>query len=127
MITPVNRRRVVRLVLSLVASLILISQAEAADINGRFIILGFGSESCGTYVAERKLGKDNPYRGWLTGYLSAYNESLKNTYNVLGNTDVEAALLWIDKYCNEHPLDSFADANKALLTELLPRRQVSKP
>lgn len=127
MISSMNRGNIVGLLLSLVVAVFLPSHAHAADKNGRYIILGFGSESCGMYVAERKAGKDNSYRGWLTGYLSAYNESLKNTYNVLGNVDVEAALLWIDKYCNKHPLDSFSGASKALLKELLPRKQVSKP
>jgi len=104
-----------------------LNPAFAADGGGRFVVLGIGSESCGTYISERRLGRDNPYRGWITGYLSAYNESSKNTYNMLGNSDVEAAMLWIENYCNKNPLSSFSQASQALLTELFPNRQTKKP
>jgi len=101
--------------------------AEAADAKARFMVLGFGSESCGTYIADRNAKNDNPYRGWLTGYLTSYNEHTKNTYNVLGSSDVEAAMLWLETHCKARPLESFSEAAGALLLELAPRKQATKP
>lgn len=85
------------------------------------------TESCGRFIADRSAGGDNPYRGWLTGYLSRYNWAQDGTYNILGHTDVDGALLWIENYCRVHPLDNFASATRKLINELYPNRLRGAP
>ncbi len=104
-----------------------VPQARAADTSGKFIVLGVGSESCGKFVQERRQGRDNVYRGWVTGYLTAINLSTPNTYNILGSTDLDGILLWLENHCGQQPLDSVASATEALVMELMPNRRQRKP
>lgn len=115
-----------RLIIIFIVSIIWLNPTFAADDNGRFVVLGLGSESCGTYITERRQGNDNPYRGWVTGYLSAYNESLKNTYNLLGKSDMEGVMLWLENYCSKNPLNSFSQASGALLGALFVDRHTKR-
>jgi hypothetical protein len=79
-------------------------------------------------VGDRAAGKDNPYRGWLSGYLSSYNRYAVDTYNILGRSDLEGAMLWVENYCKAHPLESFSDAVSSLVsTELIDRKLSTKP
>lgn len=103
------------------------SSAKAVDVDGRALIYSVGTESCGHFNAERKAGRDNPYLGWLGGYLSAINRVTPETYDIRGGTDMDGIMLWLDKYCDSHALDTISDAVEALVLELHPRRITKGP
>src|SRR6266404_2495284 len=86
-----------------------------ADVNGKYTVYGFGAESCGTFVEARRNRKNAFYLAWVTGYITAVNKVSPTTYDMLGNTDFEGAMLWIENYCNTHPLKTFAYAVNSLV------------
>ncbi len=98
-----------------------------ADVNGKYTVYGFGAESCGTFVEARRNRKNAFYLAWVTGYITAVNKVSPTTYDMLGNTDFEGAMLWIENYCNTHPLKTFAYAVNSLVDELYPTRKTQKP
>ena len=61
-------------------------------------------------------------RGWVAGYITAFNRQTPETYDILGLTDFEAALSFIDGYCKAHPLDNLTKAMESLTEDLYPRR-----
>ncbi|WP_156103950.1 hypothetical protein [Acidithiobacillus ferrivorans] len=91
---------------------------------------GVGSESCGTYLQHyhnrNTLYDSSSYfddASWVEGWLSASNQMFKN-YNgrpitdLLHNTDINGAMLWIANYCNVHPLKSLYRASSELAVHL---------
>lgn len=103
------------------------SATVAATNEGSYLMQG--SSSC----AEALQAAANPgsveyfaIRGWVAGYLTAYNARTLNTYSILGNSDLGGAMLWISSYCARSPLDNVGDAAVALTHELHPKRLLKK-
>lgn len=61
-------------------------------------------------------------RGWIAGYITAFNRQTPDTYDVLGITDFEAAMRFIDGYCKAHPMDNLTAAMESLTEDLYPKR-----
>jgi len=78
--------------------------AFSADKNGRYWIYGVGRQSCDIYLEARSKGGFSAlsYKNWISGYLTASNRASSDTYNLLGNTDFQGALTWLDSYCEKH-------------------------
>jgi hypothetical protein len=57
---------------------------EGSDAKGNYVALGFGIESCQTFLQARSNGLDLLYRHWLTGYLTAVNKLTKDTVDIRG-------------------------------------------
>ena len=55
---------------------------SSSDVKGNYVALGFGLESCQTFLQARSNGLDLPYRHWLTGYLTAVNKLTKATVDM---------------------------------------------
>ena len=51
-------------------------------LRKNYVALGFGSESCQTFLQARSNGLDLPYRHWVTGYLIAVNKLTKDTVDM---------------------------------------------
>ena len=109
---------------------------NAADSKGAYsIVLPKDGTigSCGTYVVARDEGRRGDYRkvndhsAWLMGYLTGYNARTSDTYDIMGNKDLQSLLLWLENYCKQHPLDSFAVAVNFLIIELYPTRARTAP
>src|SRR5215212_5678992 len=104
--------------------LCLATSAMAADADGSYF--SQRPESCREF--RRLQGSDERtaavtyIRGWVSGYLTAYNRQTTETYDILGLMDFDAALRFIDGYCKAHPLDNLTAAMEALTEELFPRR-----
>lgn len=94
----------------------------AGDENGQFAALG--TKSCGMYIDQRKAAAwpDTVSRAWIAGYLTAYNRLVPDTYNIIGNSDLESVTLWLENYCRAHPLNDLDDAMNRLVIELDPKR-----
>jgi hypothetical protein len=90
---------------------------RGSDVKGNYVALGFGSESCQTFLQARSNGLDLPYRHWLTGYLTAVNKLTKDTVDMRGTTDIDGMLGVLEQYCLKHPLHSFSRAVEALIKD----------
>ena len=104
------------------------TNGHGADADGHYRT--YVTASCGEYLKHRKDGSaqaDLHYINALKGYVTAINMSQDDTYDILGDTDVDSAMAWIDKFCQENPLRSFSDALQMLKDELNPSRQKSSP
>ena len=101
--------------------------AGARSTTGRstveVIIYGAGFKSCSRYIeAREQQGADEaaftdqtPFMDWFAGYVSGVDAFSLGTDNALAGSDLTAAILWIDGYCQAHPELQFAAAAEARL------------
>jgi hypothetical protein len=115
-------------------ALLLLPATGHADAGGYYErIITKDAKSCGTYVAARDQGrrgdykKENKHSQWLAGYITAYNNLKPDTYNIMGDKDMESVLLSLDNWCKEHPLRPFAEAVEILTIELYATRTRTAP
>ena len=101
-----------------------------SDRNGEMWIQG--DTTCGQYT-DARAGRATPKYDealviriaaphWLAGFLTAYNMLTPDTYNILGNSDLQSALIWLDNFCKANPLENISAGAAALVTELYPKR-----
>lgn len=109
----------------LVATALLISPfATASGKNGQYTAQG--SASCGKhleYAREKDGWAYTSQLGWVAGYLAATNFYLPDTTNILGNTDLQSVMVWLENYCRKHPLKHLASGMEELVIELFPNRK----
>jgi predicted MarR family transcription regulator len=78
---------------------------------------GTGLKACDAYLDARE--RDDPdqiaFIDWLSGYLSGVNATSKHRNNLLGLSDVQGAMNWLDDYCRARPSVHFAQAVGMLL------------
>lgn len=100
------------------------TSAMAADNDGAY--WSQRPESCREFRRVQRADERTPalmnIRGWIAGYITAYNRQTPDTYDILGVTNFEAAIQSIDSYCKAHPLDNLVTAMEALTEELHPKR-----
>jgi len=73
---------------------------------------GAGAKPCSVYLYAREQSNvdEVAFVDWLGGYLSGVNAISLTTNNILGNSDLTAAIYWIDDYCRANPRARFAEA-----------------
>jgi len=92
-----------------------------------------GDSTCSTFVAARDEGRRgdnrrvNEYADWMAGYLTANSVFVPDTYDILGSSDMNAVLLWLENYCKQNPLNTFAAAAEAVTAALYPKRTRNSP
>jgi hypothetical protein len=82
-------------------------------------ILGHGNQSCGSWLQARR-SESWPalvQQGWLSGYVTAFNNYASRNGNISAGTDVDGLFAWVDNYCQSHPLDSLFGAGGALIRD----------
>ena len=95
--------------------------ALPANADDRYYV-GVGVDSCGTWTKDRS--KDEYgfliNAAWVQGYLSALNvwTVIGGKNDVLHDINANALVAWVDKYCQEHPLDTIVKAATELALEL---------
>jgi len=112
--------------LVLVLSFAITTPVTAADKDGSY--WQQGDISCGEWVKRRKK-EDMAHLSlifWIGGYITAHNSHKPDVYNILGSTDMESVLLWMDKYCQDNPLNGLAVGMDVLTEELWPNRKRTK-
>ncbi len=96
----------------------------AADTDGAYGSLR--PESCREFrrviASDERTPSLMNIRGWIAGYITAYNRQTPDTYDILGVTEFDAALRFIDGYCKAHPLDNLTAAMEALTEDLYAKR-----
>lgn len=120
-------KQVFRITLFLLSLMLAFSNsAKAGDAKGSYVSFGLGDVSCGSYAQMRRQPKGEDalaFDAWLSGYMTATNDLLANTYNIAGNTDRGGLLGWLDNYCQSNPTKKFAEAAEQLAKFLLPTRK----
>jgi hypothetical protein len=111
----------------LVMAVACLGRAQAGDARGRYIILGVGGRSCRTFVTERSRNNDVNYLMWLAGYLTRYNAATIGAYDILGDTEIDKAMMWLENYCKEHPYQPFDGAAAALVQKWTHPDDVTPP
>ncbi len=107
---------------------ILAQNAYSSDKNGRYWIYGVGRQTCETYQEARANGgfSEISYKNWISGYLTASNRASEDTYNLLGDSDFQGALVWIDRYCEKHAQNTIYMAMANLSAVFYPQRRTEK-
>src|SRR5216683_3162247 len=98
---------------------------SAKDKNGGFVTLGVGTKSCAVWVSDHGGNDVEQFMldGWLTGYLTGFNEFVSSTGDITNGTDFEDIQGWMNNYCAANPLTDLSTASEELLTELIERRK----
>ena len=107
----------------------------AADTDRHYQVRAIDAvESCAGL--NRAMGKAKNEDNWGTlygfslytmGYLTAINRLAPDTYDIAGKKNTKTLMVWLQKYCAEHPDDSFDNALYRLTAELYPNRTSAAP
>ena len=107
--------RIKMIALSLLLLLLVIPlSGRCVDTNGRYVAYGYGADSCDSFLEARRTKTDTNYISWVTGYLTAVDTTYPITYGILGSSDLDRAMVWLENYCAQHPLRQFAFNDHAL-------------
>ena len=100
--------------------------AHAADVNNQANTYSPGS--CETYLNARFEKKTIFFKGWLSGWISAHNRLMPDTYSlVIDDEQLEGPLKFMEDWCELHPLEDFVAGAGALIDELYPKRLRQAP
>jgi len=100
---------------------------QAADGDGRYFILGPGKAPCHDFIAAKEGAGDHLYASWMTGYLTAINETRPDTYSIGGIVTGDQIMLGLENYCRRNPDQLFATAAESLVRALEPHRLAAPP
>lgn len=124
-----DKIRIEKITLLLIASTLFSNHASSANKDERYTVIGNGNQSCGKFIAAANEGtyqknwkQWNEYYTYMQGYLTGLNQYIPDNKNILGGTDQDGAMAYLEKYCRDNPLSSYMDALDSLVTELYPKR-----
>ena len=118
---------IVSLVVPSLLPMLLSMPVRGSDAKGNYVALGFGLESCQTFLQARSNGLDLPYRHWLAGYLTAVTKLTKAMVNMRGTTHIGGMVWLLEQYCIKHRQRSFSHAMESLVADLYPKRMTYMP
>lgn len=97
------------------AACLVITPVGAFDNDGRYAAQG--AESCSVRLALQEGEASQSTRAgdtrWLEGVIHAFNWLVPYTFQLLGESDLRAAMRWIDDFCRSKPGKDTADAVEA--------------
>lgn len=64
---------------------------------------------------------------YTMGYLTGVNRLAFDTYDITGGQNVKTHMVWLQRYCQEHPRANFDEALHQLVIKLYPRRLTAEP
>ncbi|WP_313534429.1 hypothetical protein [Sphingomonas sp.] len=81
------------------------------------------ADACGSWTVERQGGRRNQaMEGWVLGFVSGRNKYGGGDGRLGSDTNGYSLLAWIDRYCDNNPLDTVTKAALELVKELERRR-----
>ena len=108
---------------SLVSACICVTHNAVAKDHTRFVVVGYGNVSCGSWTAERTSMSwtANAYSGWVAGYITAFNEWAEtgDQRDIMSHTDSKGVEGAVDLYCAHHPIDTLSAAVQDVVGDLL--------
>jgi hypothetical protein len=86
-------------------------------------IYSFNVTSCGQYAQDRKLpvgmGMHATDKFYIAGWLTALNVFVSGVH-LKGDSRIDDVLLWLDRYCLDHPFERLQDGLIVLSHSLAP-------
>ena len=123
-----------RSTLIFVAAVLLPIGSLAADKNGRYrITYGPDHGSCEAFLLARnecnhgRCADLKTFSDWLMGYITSYNSSAPDTFDIVANTNLKSVNRRLEYFCKQDPSNYFEAAVKKLMVELYPTRQEIRP
>jgi len=98
-----------------IGAVALVGTLASGGAMAEAMVYGLGATSCGKFVAYTKSFQES-YMFWFNGF--ATMASSQSGIDYFKGTDSAGRLLWIQNYCQAHPLEMFNDASVALMVEL---------
>ena len=109
--------------------------AYAADENQQYKVRAFDKVAT-CYALNRAVNSAKNHDDWAAlygfslytmGYLTGINRLAYETYDIGGRKNSKMLMVWLGKYCEEHPDDTFDTALHHLILEIYPDRTISAP
>lgn len=75
-----------------------------------------GAPSCGAWIKQKGTLQGSGSKGWLVGFLTGV--AVESDKDLLAGTESDSLFFWVDKYCQENPLNDLALAGWVLSVEL---------
>ncbi|MDF2178071.1 hypothetical protein P2G88_07375 [Aliiglaciecola sp. CAU 1673] len=90
---------------TLMALLIFTCLAQAKDDDGAFALKGIGTATCNRYIDAAANEKPELLQiaGYVTGYISAYNELSEDTFDLLPWQQMDTLMLLMLQQCRQNP------------------------
>jgi len=110
-----------------VSAVLLLAPAAAwtADKDGDLALYAWGCDKYSAALSsqEKSRGIGNiAMRNWVSGYITAYNTWTPDTYDILGSSNVEDAMKWLENWCKANPTKGTPEGMSRLVEELYLRR-----
>jgi len=127
----------------------LATHARAEDLAGHYEVLGLGNKTCNEYLVQRNPNAyeqmyedplnhhnngqtldahlDQEYLSWMYGYLSAFDQWVRDTYSVRAGVSVKELRDWITQYCLSHRTARFHSAVEAFVDSRFAKRMSTDP
>jgi len=102
------------------------AQAPARDVQGLYKVQGLGLDACSSFL-ETPEKRRALYYSWITGYLTAYNYLVKDTYSIAEYSGLARTDQWFEKYCTDNPTQLLHQGARQFVTELYRVRLKAKP
>ncbi len=102
---------------------------HAADGEGSFAVKGVGLKKCSEYVqAVRDRDRESiaAYVGWLSGYITASNQQMDGTFDLMSWQYMNTLAAALMSYCDRNADDHFASASVRLGAHLHGQRLSEK-
>ena len=65
-------------------------------------------------------------KSFVAGFVSGVNLQSPDTYDVLGQSNIDGTVLWLKNYCEKNPLVKVGKPLVELMAELFPTRKQTK-
>ncbi len=107
-----------------VGASLLLGVAQAADEQGRFGIKGVGGVHCESYLKsfDAKDSRYVMYLGWFGGYITATNQYLSKTFDLMPWQSMELVSMAVANVCRQDPKASVLLAIQRVLQGIYPLR-----
>ena len=116
-------------ILVIAAALVTAAPAMAGDSKGDFRVKGYGLQSCQSFLAAK--ANDAPLylasRSWVNGYVTAYNQLSRGTFDIAGPVPLDGLMNWLQSYCQQNPQHPFGLAVTTLTAALEPQKLAANP
>ena len=79
----------------------------AADKNGNYAIWGSGARSCAAFLTHAGTDKEQSFRDYTKGYLTAFNALVEDTFSISNRDTLEDIFEFLQDHCELKKIDSF--------------------
>jgi hypothetical protein len=93
----------------------------AADLQGRAVV--HGGVPCNQLTEWKEGSFNNAVRWWISGWISAHNRLLPDTFDLASGNNMEALVKSVEQFCKYNPGSNLGEAGVALVNTLQPNRQ----